>query len=300
MKQLSLSYLLLLALLAAACHREETLVAEPDAMLDGFLPHPEATDAESKLRRDFYKEHGSFLLFSDTLVHRSLGRSSQGKEVFFTELIDIAYTVGADSPASSSYTFTYLPNREARQWAVRLLKEEVLPHLGAQLRPFSWLCVDSIKQTYYGDAMMAKVASGERCVAIAMSGVEKMDAAKRKAYAGELMAEILSGAMLTKAETEAFFEPCRDKYDQLDFGYFSAPDATLYSYSIGFLSKKKRADGEDWGSFCPSREQDLVAYLKLLFAHTDEQLNERFADYPLVKQKCAILRNLVQKMGFIS
>lgn len=300
MKLYSLSFVILLFSFLTACQGEDSLIADPDNTIASFLPPTDQTDAESELRRAFYADYGSFLLFSDTLAHRSLGFSPAGKEIFYTELIDISYTVGSDVPSNSNYTFTYLSNWNAKQLAVGMLKELILPHLGSQLRPFSILCVDSIHQMYYGEAASTKVASGERCVAIAMSCIEQMDSEAKNMYANGLMAEILAGALISKEQTEEFFEICRDKYDQLDFGYMWAEDAIFYSYEIGFLSKKKDANGEDWGSFCPSREQDLVSYLKLLFDNTDEQLNERFASYPLVKQKCTILRRLVQSMGFVS
>ena len=67
-KFLSMTVLLLIIVLAGcftACQQEDSLT--PSNISDLFAPNPEATDAESVLRREFFNTTGCYLLFNDTL-----------------------------------------------------------------------------------------------------------------------------------------------------------------------------------------------------------------------------------------
>lgn len=59
-----------------ACGSEDELTAIPDTMTDCFAPDPNATDAESVLRREFYQTEKCYLLFNDTLRHENMERTS--------------------------------------------------------------------------------------------------------------------------------------------------------------------------------------------------------------------------------
>ena len=65
MKRNSLFYTIVLAGSLLACQKEDTL--KPLHMANPFAPQPGATDEESKLREEFYKNTGCHLLFNDTL-----------------------------------------------------------------------------------------------------------------------------------------------------------------------------------------------------------------------------------------
>ena len=58
-----------------SCEKEKLT---PSKARNPFAPDPEATDATSKLIRDFYEKTGCFLLFNDTLRHEYNGLNASG------------------------------------------------------------------------------------------------------------------------------------------------------------------------------------------------------------------------------
>ena len=71
MKLKILFCIIMLAGSFCACQKEEELA--PSRTPNPFAPLPGATDEESKLREEFYKNTGCHLLFNDTLRHEYRG-----------------------------------------------------------------------------------------------------------------------------------------------------------------------------------------------------------------------------------
>ena len=92
-------YIYILSLLAgiilsiSSCSKEADPTFDFTDPRDGFAPADDATDEISVLRRNFYNETGSFLLFNDTLRHDYIGKDLNGEDRYFTELLDIKYEV---------------------------------------------------------------------------------------------------------------------------------------------------------------------------------------------------------------
>ena len=81
---------------------------------DYFQPAADDNTEEAQLRRKFFADHGSYLLFNDTLQNVYLGKDINGDPRYFVETVDLTYTVGQTGygTSQSSYTFTYIPNFE--------------------------------------------------------------------------------------------------------------------------------------------------------------------------------------------
>ena len=126
-----------LYLLLTDCGKEDNLIAEYDNRTSYFLPDPGATDEESVLRRDFYEKENSFLLFTDTLRHEELAPDFNGDMKYFTEILDMTYSVGSSSISVFTYAYEYHTSFEAKRQSTSFLKSYILPHLSVQLRPFS-------------------------------------------------------------------------------------------------------------------------------------------------------------------
>ena len=57
---------------------------------------------------------------------------------------------------------------------------------------------------------------------------------------------------------------------------------------------KYEADG-----LYPSQEQDLKSYARLIAVNTAEALQIKYADYPLVLEKCGIMRETLKSLGYV-
>lgn len=133
-------YFLFLSLLLGACTKEDAL--EPTGANDDYFTVPAtATDPESVMRREFYEETGVHLLFNDTLRHEQRGTFEDGNPRWYTETVDLGYSMTSfdDAPA-----LTYLQTKQEKEKAVEFVSKYILPHLGQAVRPYSFLMVNTI------------------------------------------------------------------------------------------------------------------------------------------------------------
>ena len=104
-------YFLFLSLLLGACTKEDAL--EPTGANDDYFTVPAtATDPESVMRREFYEETGVHLLFNDTLRHEQRGTFEDGNPRWYTETVDLGYSMTSfdDAPA-----LTYLQTKQEKE-----------------------------------------------------------------------------------------------------------------------------------------------------------------------------------------
>ena len=94
MKKIYISILsgIVLSSLASCAKEDEPVLQYTDPAVT-FMPADDATDEISELRRQFFQQTGTYLLFNDTLQHRCIGKDLNGEEVYFTELLDIKYEI---------------------------------------------------------------------------------------------------------------------------------------------------------------------------------------------------------------
>lgn len=150
------TFFFLLACGLNSCGEEDILTAEEDDRSSYFMPSPDATDEESVLRRNFYEEEHSYLLFNDTLRHEPLGIDFNGNMQYFTEVLDLSYNVGATSTPTVQYSYTYLSTLTEKQAAVDFMKAHVLNHLNESLRPYSWFLVREISSVSTMDGTLSQ------------------------------------------------------------------------------------------------------------------------------------------------
>ena len=82
-------FIILSVILGLQSCSEKALDADYKDVTTPFVPAADDHSEEAELRRSFNAEHGSYLLFNDTLQHVALGRDVNGNMQYFTELIDI-------------------------------------------------------------------------------------------------------------------------------------------------------------------------------------------------------------------
>ena len=106
-------YIIVIAGCFTACQQEDSLT--PSNISDLFAPNPEATDAESVLRREFFNTTGCYLLFNDTLRHEYKGEDTFGNPYYETELIGLEWNL------TSVVSTRYLKNTRTKRTSRKFL-----------------------------------------------------------------------------------------------------------------------------------------------------------------------------------
>lgn len=283
-----------------ACNEEDALVSEESDVVSRFMPAAGDNSQEAELRRNFYKEENSYLLFNDTLYQQLVGTNAQGEPIYQTETLDILYSVGSDTQYDNSHVYKYLSSYGAKVSAISFLKTYLLPHFGKQLRPFSWLLVDEIKYTLYeGYYEYPLVLSGERCIALAVGSLSAATEEEKLAFSQDLQIQVLNGALTSKREMDDFYAFCEHLYEQIDFTFSGYDDRNIYSYECGFLSPKINPSTGRPTFFHPDKANDVKSYLLLIFNNTEAEIQAKFASYPIVLQKYEIIKKLVSDLGYV-
>lgn len=290
MKPLSILFTLSASLyLTTSCSGEDALVAVPDTLTDCFAPAADANDPESQLRREFYNSENSFLLFNDTLRHEPIGTAPDGSIQYFTELLDIGYTIGSDKNiVHQTYTYQYLKDIDAKLHAVNLLQTKVITLLPQSMRPFSWLLVECISPKGKNESLAA--VNGQRCIAAALGRYTTEE--EQKAAIAAVLAKVISSG-LDESLLDEFCTISADNYE----GYDSSCTQMEKYWELGFLVKGLNWNGVPTNKYLPTKQQDIDSYMELVILHTANEVEQLYADYPLVIEKAIIMRNVLKQLG---
>ena len=128
MKKLIYTWMMVASILALSCS-EDDVTPDLKDVTTPFLPAADDQSEEAQMRRQFYNEYGSFLLFNDTLQHQALGKDVNGDVHYFTELMDLNCTVGMSTTSNEKYQYTLMTDWEQKQNAVKYIKDYLLTHL---------------------------------------------------------------------------------------------------------------------------------------------------------------------------
>ena len=273
-----------------SCEKEKLT---PSKARNPFAPDPEATDATSKLRRDFYEKTGCFLLFNDTLRHEYKGLNASGEPYYDTELLAMDWDLGA---VKSGHTlrFEYL-NQEQQQKAYDFLVNDLYDVI--KTMPYSILVVNkmelSVEDFYTGERTWVPQTfdMNSRCLAIAIEGlfgdVEPME------FAQDLCCAIIFGSFggsetnyWEGSEAIEFLNVNIWDYDYPKFWYGVTTLEDLYPY--GFIADTNEDN-------LPTAVQDACAYIKAILFMTDQEFREKYGMYYQVMQKYEIMKPLAEK-----
>lgn len=284
----------------ASCSSEDELGSSTDTITDCFAPDPNATDAESVLRRQFKQDEGSYLLFTDTLSNEYLGKDYNGDDRYKTELLDMGWNLRIGRYATiPTYTYEYLTDQAEKEAAVKYIKEYLLTHLPASLRPFSWFVVKSI--TADSDGTTYQALSGQRAVAIAMDGITEDNINDATT---EILTTTLSKVLEGKTkELQEFYDVCEDLY----YTYFGTDDNPTWDKEINLRNCMKAGfivPYYFWGPYVycgyyPKKEADMASFTDLIMNNSMDEIEEMYAEYPIVIQKAKILHDIFESIGYI-
>lgn len=279
-----------------SCSKEDALTPT-DTQYDYFTVSPDATDAESVLRRKFYEDHNIHLLFNDTLRHELQGTYADGTPYYFTELLDLPYNI---TSTLNDVQFTYIKNYEQKESSVKFVEKYILTHLGTSLRPYSIFLVDELNEEDYGYWDPIDFYIGRRCLALATCDIPETDEDEISEYALNILYNFIESQISYRdAEfteflsfgSEYYGEDFIDHNDVFKNGYEKPQHDDLYA--LGFISWNGR------NKYFPYENNDLSAYLRALFYDDEEEFKAQYADYPVIIQKYNILKEVVKQKGYI-
>jgi len=285
-------------LLGTSCGSEDELVSEYHDPSDFFVPDEDATDETSQLRRSFYEQYGSYLLFSDTLQHRLLGKNINGDDVYMTETIDIAYNVGQSTSGGNKYSYTYLYDIAQQKAAVEYLERFILSHLSKQMKPFSWFLAGNITaKTNSGNTLRPYAVIGQRCFALALAQLNSLHTdAQKQMLANRQLVIVLGGLVNNHIDRFSdFFAVSGSSYGTYFGSGLTAAERRELLYSHGFTS----ASGSSGDNYYPKQNEDLNAFATIAVNYTDESISRQYGDYPLIMQKIRIMKNTLEELGYI-
>jgi hypothetical protein len=298
-KLITISGLCLAAVVAlASCSKEESptpVYKNPSA---SFLPDGNDTSEEAQLRRTFFSETGSYLLFNDTIQRQVLGIDINGQERSFIETIDFTYNVGQSSSMNSFFRFTLLQTFEQKQMVTNFMNEYILPHLTGKLRPFSWFLCNVI--TSYSDSYSAPSkpysVSCQRCIGVAGNYLilrDRTDTQKQQ-YAQRILNGIIGQLATNNSNAFGDFFKYSANYYSADYSRFGYTDRPSQAdlYRMGFISSTGIS------SF-PSMATDLGIYALLVIQYTDEQLTQQYGSYPIILDKATVVRRILTELGYV-
>lgn len=278
---------------------EDDILADYKDVTEPFRPTDDDHSEEAELRRSFFAEHGSYLLFNDTLQHRALGYDANGEMQYFTELIDITYVVGGQDNTSNKYTYTLISSFETEKIGVEYLEQYILPRLTGKLKPFSWFLADKITREFSGNKSNPYAVSGQRSIAIATNLLPRLTDAQKVQYTNQVLNRIIGKLASDNSDAFSEFFKISNSYYS---GTFTAPSTnaenTAILANVGFITKGEIAKGIEANGCYPSRDADLQSYARTVIANSQETIRKKYADYPLVIRKSEIVYQVLTSLGY--
>lgn len=245
---------------------------------------------EMEIRKNFYKETGSFLLFNDSLGY-SEKHTPQGSQQI-CEVLDLHYEI--TSNIKHVFNFTYLKESAKQQQAADWLAKEVLPMLPAVLRPAAILLTDDFlfqeyKFSYISykyELLPPKIIgaySTYNATIVGCNDIFEMASEEKQAYVRDIIKVILlrNASRLDDKEYAAFYQ-----YSDAYYGTYDPNNE-----SVGFLP-------EIGGQYnCSKKSVDLQSYIQEIFSMTEEEFTEKYASWDLVLKKRDALVKILEKHG---
>ena len=286
------------AMMLASCDKEDDLTPSGERE-DYFSVSASDTigDPEAALRYRFYSCNKVHLLFNDTLQHEQRGTYADGTPYWFTEVIDLPYTIES---TGSGLRFLYLTDLEDQKKGAEFVEKYILPHVSGEMRPYSVFLVEKLEQKKESKWKIIDYYAGRRCLAVNVASILEMDDEEEIAeWSTDLFYYMIISKINSwdKEALEEFYAVCAPYYDE----YY-----TTYAEELGWSKKPTNEQllelgfiGGPSGSFFEEQEEDFENYMDALFYwEEDEPFEEYYAGYAKVLRKYEILRNIIEDHGY--
>lgn len=292
----------------SSCRGEDELDTDPTVldMTPNFIPTESDNSEEAQMRRDFYNKHKCYLLFNDTLRHEYLGLDFNGDSTFFTETLDIRYSVGSDKSNYNTlrYFYQHMQDLDQKKQAVEYLEGHILPHIGEKIRPFSWLLTNKITEVTTAPARTTSpyAVTGQRGIVVANHPLWVIkNESQMASFDRQILTVIIQKIVTNNSSQFEDFYIISDKYYNLEFDATELSDSenTEILQQAGFITRGRGSLNSYINGKYPNREDDLNSYARQTISRTREQMIEKYADYPSILTKDSIVRVRLTSLGYV-
>lgn len=294
--QLILAACMAVLLMAACGDDEDKLETAYQDPTNNFIPDASATDETSVLRREFYARNGSYLLFTDTLQHYQIGTDINGDPKFFTEMLNIQYSVGQTGPITDTHTYTYFTTIEEQRFVVDFLEKYVLTHITGKLRPFSWFLAKTIEvKSNVGTVTRPFAVTGQRAIVASVGQAQRLSESGRKTLATRILNTIIGQLVNNNITAFSEFFTFSESYYSRSL---SVPEGTTREKVLleaGFISPATSMAN----FYYPTQKDDLTAYALMIISTSEEKLQQTYGQYPAVMKKFEIVRKVLIELGYV-
>lgn len=242
---------------------------------------PSATDQSqtAQLRREFFAQTGSYLLFSDTLAD---GR----------EMLDVMNYTMFGFGEHTAIRYGYITQPDSQRLAAELVCQHLVRRLG-RARPYSFLLVNSIK-TGSEEKAESKLL-GLRAYAISMNNGAAFN--DPDTYFRAMVADMVRSKVQTLStdQLSAFYAYSREYYSQDEdhFGLSTSHSQDTEMYPFGFFS-------DVYYDVFPDSSYDLRMWINAALVYTRDQFAALYGAYPIMMGKYDAMRGIIENdLGYI-
>lgn len=310
--KLGIGAMLFLPVLSSCSDDEDTTPSHADENL--FKPADDDNSPTAQLRRQFFNDTKTFLLFTDTLRHEANGTDAYGKTIWNDELLDVTYTV-IGSASSSHYTYSYITDFNKRKQAAELVRDKLMRRLGDAV-PYSVLIVDSImswvnnngyweldKGTAWNPQDPYKqYILGTRAYVISTNGE---DGFTDSTYFDGIMEKIILDKLGRLSDTQrapfyapvsSYMGPNHEIAGKSAMGYSNGYNMDNEARSLGFW--------QDYNYYYFAIRSgydnaDLELFTHAVLTYSEAEVEKMMEGYPIVIQRFKALRQIIKDMGIV-
>ncbi|MCI9172066.1 MAG: hypothetical protein HFJ92_03020 [Muribaculaceae bacterium] len=293
--------MLLSGVFATSCSDDEEILEPSVGVVDNLFAVPDdATGPEAELRRNFFKETGTYLMFNDLLSHTVIGQDAYGNDVYKDEYIDFTYNL--TSSGGYAPIFEYITDDNAKEAAADLFLKHMYPHVeGSSLLPFSVLLVDNLQTAgYSGEYKDASTASCWRCLAVSMGKLLEATDEEAATLAKAVLKDLVSTHVgVYNDEFEEFLDLSYEYAGEYITDYiddWDRSDMTLI-YEMGYLSYMESWRGPQ-SDYFPYENVDFNNFFNAVMDRDEADFMAEFGEYPLIVTKYNIIKNVIISLGY--
>ena len=273
-----------IACLSVACGGEEDDTTPSYADVNGFAPADDDNSPTAQLRRDFYNQTGSYLLFKDTLITRT----SDGR----SELLDITYFImgSIDWQSDYEYTYEYIEDIEQQRKAAEYVQKYLISRLGKNT-PYSFFLVNDLHYDYHGRLWQRDKVLGLRSYVISMGGGEAYE--DPETYFGDMIVDIVKNSISRVPEEvmNQFYAFSKDYYG-------NDVEGSLTDQEVWDLGMFYYIEDDWWGNNFYYQNTDLSLWLEAVLTMSPSEFEAEYGSSSVMMEKYALLRQIILDQGF--
>ncbi|MBQ7717606.1 MAG: hypothetical protein IJT55_08890 [Prevotella sp.] len=273
-----------IACVSVACGGEEDDTTPSYADINGFAPADDDNSPTAQLRRDFYNQTGSYLLFKDTLITRT----SDGR----SELLDITYFImgSIDWQSDYDYTYEYIEDIEQQRKAAEYVQKYLISRLGKNT-PYSFFLVNDLHYDYYGRLRQRDKVLGLRSYVISMGGGEAYE--DPETYFGDMIVDIVKNSISRVPEEvmNQFYAFSKDYYG-------NDVEGSLTDQEVWDLGMFYYIADDWWGNYFYYESTDLSLWLEAVLTMSPSEFEAEYGSSSVMMEKYTLLREIILNQGF--